>query len=83
MNSSGRDGRPREPALSEGEGSVPSQARQSLCRWLKFNAVGGVGIVVQLGARAAFRSWGRLDYRLRVGLAGEIAVIHNSVWHER
>jgi putative flippase GtrA len=116
MNSSCRDGCPREPALrvcdffktaknqrckqysygdkmvekskmsqtlSEVEGSVPSQARPSLCRWLKFNAVGGVGIVVQLGALAAFRSWLKLDYLLATGLAVEIAVVHNFLWHER
>ena len=83
MNSSCRDGGPREPALSEVEGSVASQARQSLCRWLKFNAVGGVGIVVQLGALAVFRSWLKLDYLLAAGLAVEIAVVHNFLWHER
>src|SRR5260370_29118236 len=83
MNNSRRDGCPREPALSEVEESVPSQARQSLCRWLKFNAVGGAGIVVQLGALAAFRSWLKLDYLLATGLAVEIAVVHNFLWHER
>jgi len=77
------DGRPREPALSEVEGSVPSQARQSLCRWLKINAVGGVGIVVQLTALAVCRSWLKLDYLLATGLAVEIAVVHNFLWHER
>ena len=83
MNSSCRDGRPREPALSEVEGSVPSEIRQSLCRWLKFNAVGGIGIVVQLAALSVFRSWLKLDYLLATGLAVEIAVIHNFLWHER
>jgi putative flippase GtrA len=73
----------KSQTLSEVEGSVPSQARQSLCRWLKFNAVGGVGIVVQLGALAAFRSWLKLDYLLATGLAVEIAVVHNFLWHER
>jgi putative flippase GtrA len=83
MNSSSRDGRPPEPALSEVKGSRPSQARQSLCRWLKFNAVGGVGIVVQLVALAAFRSWLKLDYLLATALAVEIALVHNFLWHER
>jgi len=81
MKSSCRDGRPCEPALSEVEGSVPSEARQSLFRWLKFNAVGGIGIVVQLAALSVFRS--KLDYLLATGLAVEIAVIHNFLWHER
>jgi putative flippase GtrA len=83
MKSSCRDGRPREPAVSEVEGSKPSEARQSFLRWLKFNAVGGIGIVVQLTALAVFRSWLKLDYFLATGLAVEIAVIHNFLWHER
>ena len=78
-----RDGRPREPALSEVEGSRPSEARQSLFRWMKFNAVGGIGIVVQVAALAVFRSGLKLDYLLATGLAVEIAVIHNFLWHER
>jgi putative flippase GtrA len=50
---------------------------------MKFNAVGGVGIVVQLAALALLRSLFKLDYLLATGLAVEIAVIHNFVWHER
>jgi putative flippase GtrA len=52
-------------------------------RWIKFNAVGGVGIVVQLAALAVFRSWLKLDYLLATGLAVEMAVIHNFLWHVR
>jgi len=54
-----------------------------LLRWIKFNAVGGVGIAVQLAALAAFRSLLKLDYLLATGLAVELAVIHNFLWHER
>ena len=50
---------------------------------MKFNAVGGVGIAVQLAALAVFRSWLKLDYLLATGLAVEIAAIHNFLWHER
>lgn len=50
---------------------------------MKFNAVGGLGIVVQLATLAVFRSWLKLDYLLATGLAVEIAVIHNFLWHER
>jgi putative flippase GtrA len=50
---------------------------------VKFNLVGGLGIGVQLGALAVFRSWLRLDYLLATGLAVEIAVLHNFLWHER
>jgi putative flippase GtrA len=45
--------------------------------------VGGVGILVQLGALAVFRSWLQLDYLPATGLAVEIAVVHNFLWHER
>jgi putative flippase GtrA len=75
MNSSCRDSRPRR--------SRPSEARQRLSRWMKFNAVGGIGIVVQLAALALLRSLLKLDYLLATGLAVEIAVIHNFLWHER
>src|SRR5258708_15202588 len=75
MNNSCREGPPRW--------SKPSKARQRLFRWLKFNAVGGIGIAVQLAALAVFRSWLKVDYLLATGLAVEIAVIHNFLWHER
>jgi putative flippase GtrA len=83
MSRSCGDGRPRKPALSAVEGSRPSEGRQSFFRWLKFNAVGGIGIVVQLAALAILRSLLKLDYLLATGLAVEIAVLHNFVWHER
>ena len=56
---------------------------RTFLRWLKFNAVGGIGIVVQLAALAVSRSWLKLDYLLATGLAVEIAVIQNFLWHER
>jgi putative flippase GtrA len=52
-------------------------------RWAKFNFVGGLGIGVQMMALAIFHSWMKLDYLLATGLAVEIAVIHNFLWHER
>jgi putative flippase GtrA len=57
--------------------------RRTILRWIKFNAVGGMGIVVQLAALAVLRSWLKLDYLLATGLAVETAVIHNFLWHER
>lgn len=57
--------------------------KQTLLRWMKFNAVGGLGIAVQLAALAVFRSWMKFDYLLATGLAVEIAVVHNFLWHER
>lgn len=52
-------------------------------RWVKFNAVGGVGIVVQLVVLAVLKSALHLDYLFATALAVEAAVIHNFLWHER
>src|SRR6202167_330716 len=81
------------PTLSGRENLVRSSQRSVLgshkkqnrlfLRWLKFNAVGAIGVVVQLMALAVFRSQLKMDYRLATGLAVEIAVIHNFLWHER
>ena len=57
--------------------------RLSFFRLLKFNFVGGIGIVVQLAVLTFLRSALRLDYLLATGLAVETAVIHNFLWHER
>lgn len=58
-------------------------SKQTGMRWLKFNAVGAGGIVVQLLALAVFKSGLRMDYLLATALAVEAAVIHNYFWHER
>jgi len=52
-------------------------------RWLKFNAVGAVGIGVQLAALAELRSGAGIGYLPATALAVEVAVIHNYLWHER
>jgi putative flippase GtrA len=51
--------------------------------WLKFNAVGLVGIGVQLVALTILKSGFELDYRAATVIAVEIAVLHNFAWHER
>src|ERR1700730_17083320 len=51
-------------------------------RWLKFNAVGAIGIAVQLGALALLTSDLKINYLLATGLAVEAAVLHNFIWHE-
>jgi putative flippase GtrA len=63
--------------------SLQITRKQTFLRWMKFNAVGGIGIAVQVAALWIFRSWFRLEYLLATGLAVEIAVIHNFFWHER
>jgi putative flippase GtrA len=52
-------------------------------RWLKFNLVGAIGIVVQLAVLGILNGLLKLDYLLATGLAVEAAVLHNFVWHER
>ncbi len=51
-------------------------------RWIAFNLVGGLGIVIQLSTLAALTAWLGLDYLLSTGLAVEAAVLHNFIWHE-
>ena len=54
-----------------------------LRRALKFNAVGAIGIVVQLAALAILKSGLKVPYLMATVIAVEIAVLHNFVWHER
>ncbi len=67
------------PVLSSQQNLV----RLSVGRWVKFNLVGGLGVGVQLTALAVFRSWLQLDYFVATGLAVEVAVINNFLWHAR
>jgi putative flippase GtrA len=52
-------------------------------RWLKFNLVGAIGIVVQLAVLGMLNGVLRLDYLPATALAVEAAVLHNFLWHER
>jgi putative flippase GtrA len=52
-------------------------------RWLKFNLVGAIGIVVHLAVLGILNSVLRLDYLPATALAVEAAVVHNFLWHER
>ena len=54
----------------------------TLRRWWMFNAVGGMGIGVQLLTLGALADGLGLDYRLATALAVLAAVLHNFVWHE-
>jgi putative flippase GtrA len=51
-------------------------------RWLKFNAVGALGVAVQLGALALLTRLG-FHYLLATAVAVEAALLHNFAWHER
>lgn len=54
-----------------------------LKRWLKFNAVGAMGICVQLLAVYLFGSVLKAGSLWATALAVEAAVLHNFVWHVR
>lgn len=53
-----------------------------LRRWLKFNAVGAIGICVQLLAVLLLGSIVKIDSLCATALAVEAAVLHNFLWHE-
>ncbi len=52
-------------------------------RWLRFNAVGLAGVLVQLGALAALKQFTELPTLAATAIAVELAVLHNFYWHER
>lgn len=65
-------------ALTDGDGW-----RELSRHWLKFNAVGAIGIGVQLATLAVLAEGLGLNYLWATALAVEAAVLHNFVWHER
>jgi putative flippase GtrA len=59
--------------------SAPSALR----RWFRFNAVGLIGVGVQIGVLQMLLTMTRIDYGWATLLAVEITVLHNFVWHLR
>jgi len=57
--------------------------RTTLIRWLKFNFVGGIGILVQFGALFLLKSVLHAHYLAATAIAVETAVVHNFVWHKQ
>ena len=55
----------------------------SMMRWVKFNAVGAVGMMVQLGALAVLNRWMAGRYLMATAVAIEITLLHNFFWHVR
>lgn len=55
---------------------------KSLLRWLKFNAVGIAGVVVQIWFLHLFLR-AQVNYLAATALAVEAAVLHNFAWHQR
>jgi putative flippase GtrA len=56
---------------------------QTTLRWLKFNAVGALGIGVQLAVLLTLKSGFHFTYLPATALAVEVTVLHNFLWHER
>jgi putative flippase GtrA len=54
-----------------------------LVRWLKFNAVGAMGMVVQLGSLALLARLLPGHPLAASAAAVELAVLHNFAWHVR
>jgi len=52
-------------------------------RWIRFNAVGAIGVAIQLSMLALFVHLFHLHYILSTALAVETAILHNYLWHER
>jgi putative flippase GtrA len=60
-----------------------STSRTGLLCWLRFNAVGAIGVGVQLAVLTILKSGLGTNYLLATALAVEAAVVHNFFWHER
>jgi putative flippase GtrA len=52
-------------------------------RWLRFNVVGAMGMVVQLSVLAALNWLMPGHYLVATAVAIEVVVLHNFVWHLR
>ena len=50
---------------------------------LRFYAVGGAGVVVQLACLALLKTGLGISYLPATAIAVELAVLHNFFWHER
>jgi putative flippase GtrA len=57
--------------------------KPGLASWLRFNAVGIVGVCVQLVVLTVLRSGLGWSVRVATVIAVEFTVLHNFVWHER
>ncbi|MCU1307189.1 MAG: GtrA family protein [Acidobacteriaceae bacterium] len=54
-----------------------------LTRWLRFNAAGLVGVIVQLAALATLTHIAGFTTLTATACAVEAAILHNFIWHER
>jgi putative flippase GtrA len=63
--------------------SAGSGSRTLLRRWLVFNMVGALGLVIQVATLTALMEWSSCNYLLATAIAVEAAVIHNFLGHQR
>ena len=70
-------------ALSGHHDTSPGRrpARRPVARWIMFNAVGALGVLVQLAVLLTLTHVLGLHYLVATAIAVEIAVIHNFGWH--
>ena len=57
--------------------------RETLTRWLAFNGVGALGVIVQLAVLALLVHGASVHYLVATAIAVEAAVLHNFAWHQR
>src|ERR1700691_3682448 len=85
----GRDFQSRRKSPIKGAAASAAERTQhnrwspTLLRWLKFNAVGALGIGVQLIMLFVLNRGFHLSYLPATALALEAALMHNFFWHER
>jgi putative flippase GtrA len=60
-----------------------SKTMNVLLRWIKFNAVGAIGVVVQLSTLGLLVHYLEVHYILATAIAVETAILHNYIWHEK
>jgi putative flippase GtrA len=54
-----------------------------MLHWFKFNAVGALGILVQLGTLSFLAAEMHVNYLPATAVSVEAAILHNFLWHER
>lgn len=60
---------------------MTTAAVSTFIRWCKFNAVGAIGMAVQLAALAFFNRLSTGRYLFASGAAVELTLLHNFIWH--
>ena len=56
---------------------------KTLIRWGKFNLVGAMGMIVQLGVLELLNRWAAGHYLYASAAAVEVTLLHNFAWHVR